>query len=322
MIFFKKIISIFISIFFIYLCLKDIPLNTLLKDVDYNLDILIIAVLLLFLINIIKSIRLRILLKYYKKKNFSYYLRPILIRQFLNTVFFFNIGEILTPFVIRKYFKCSYFEGLSILFSERIIDLTVITLIFGISLIFNDFNLGNRIIYIYFSIYFCLIFLLLFVVRFKKKIFLVPKRITQKIITGYNLSIKNKDILWFSFLLSFVVWAVFIFIDLLIFKSFEITSSIATISNIIFLTGIMVCSQFIPAAPASVGIFNFFVVETIETFYMAQGMSYDLSTKIELTSISIIVLLIYVIPDITWGGYVFYKENLSFLKKISINTKK
>ena len=70
--FFKKIASISISIFFIYLCLKDIPLNTLLKDVDYDLNILIIAILILFLINIIKSVRLKILLQNFKKKIFPF----------------------------------------------------------------------------------------------------------------------------------------------------------------------------------------------------------------------------------------------------------
>jgi uncharacterized protein (TIRG00374 family) len=326
--FLKKIISILISIFFIALCLKDIPLNSLLKNVNYNINILIIAIILLFLINIIKSFRLKILLQNYKKKNFYFYFKPVLLRQFLNTVFFFNAGELITPVVLKKYFKCSYFEGLSILFSERLIDLTVITAIFGVSLIFSDLrfvfsdlNLGNKIIYIYFTIYFLLIFLFLYVVKSKKKIFLIPQNINQKIISGYNLSIKNKDILWISFFLSFVVWVVFILIDLLIFKAFEITSLIVTLPNIIFLTGVMVFSQFIPAAPASIGIFNFFIIKTIEALYTVQGISYDLATQIELTSISIIVLLMYIIPDITWGGYIFYKETLGNLKKISLKIK-
>ena len=43
--------------------------------------------------------------------------------------------------------------------------------------------------------------------------------------------------------------------------------------------------------------------------------------KIELTSISIIVLVMYSIPDITWGGYIFYKETLGNLKKISLKIK-
>ena len=70
----------------------------------------------------------------------------------------------------------------------------------------------------------------------------------------------------------------------------------------------MVLSQFIPAAPASVGVFNYFIIETIEAFYKAKNLNFDLSIQTELTSISIIILLIYILPDITWGAYVFYKE--------------
>ena len=60
---FKKILSISISCFFIYLCLKDIPLKNLFNSVNFNLELLIFAISLLFLINILKAARLRILLK-------------------------------------------------------------------------------------------------------------------------------------------------------------------------------------------------------------------------------------------------------------------
>ena len=76
----------------------------------------------------------------------------------------------------------------------------------------------------------------------------------------------------------------------------------------------MVLSQFIPAAPASV--FNYFIIETIEAFIKAKNLNFDLSIQTELTSISIIILLIYILPDITWGAYVFYKESLQNLKKL------
>ncbi len=60
------------------------------------------------------------------------------------------------------------------------------------------------------------------------------------------------------------------------------------------------------------------MIETIAAFYNVRGINYDLTTQIELTSISIIVLLIYIIPDITWGSYVFYKESLQGLEKLKI----
>tara|TARA_B100001250_G_scaffold414263_1_gene451595 strand:+ start:2547 stop:3524 length:978 start_codon:yes stop_codon:yes gene_type:complete len=319
---FKKIISILVSCFFIYLCLKDIPLKNLFNNIQFNIYLLIIAILLLFFINIIKAYRLKVLLKYYKTKKFNFYLKPILFRQFLNTTFIGNIGEIITPVILKKYFKCTYFEGLSIVISERLIDLTVISFIFGISLLFSGLNLDNQIFYIYFVLYIFSILFFLFLVNYKKNIFFIPKKIIKNLKMGYIFSIKNIDIFLVSLLLSIVVWSVFILIDLLIFKSFKLTIQISTLSNIVFLSGMMVFSQLIPGAPASIGIFNYFIIETIEAFYNAQGIDYDLTMKTQLTSISIIVLLIFIIPNITWGGYIFYKEALFSIGKVKDYSKR
>ena len=201
-------------------------------------------------------------------------------------------------------------------FLKDLIDLTVITLIFGISLLYNDFNLGNNIIYGFFLVFLFLIFIFIFLVNYKKKILFIPENIFKNFSLGYKYSIKNKNILWISFILSFLIWMFFIIVDLLIFRAFEITNSISTLPNIIFLTGVMVLSQFIPAAPASIGVFNFFIIETIKAFYIANGIEYDLIIQTELTSISVVVLIIYIIPDLTWGGYIAYKETLEGLKKI------
>ncbi len=318
----KKILSILVSCFFIFLCLKDIPLDNLFNNIKLNFSLLLIAILLLFLINIVKAYRLKILLKNYKKKKFNFYLKPILFRQFLNTTLIGNVGELVVPFFLKKYFKCSYFEGLSIVISERFIDITVISLIFGISLLFNNLNLDKQIFFIYFGLYIFLIIFFLFLVNSKKSIIIIPQKIIKNLRLGYKYSVKNLDILWISFFLSFLIWSIFIIIDLLIFKSFEVTNGISSLPNIIFLTGIILLSQLIPGAPASIGIFNYFVIETIKAFYMVQGLNYDLTVQTQLTSISIIVLLIFILPHITWGGYVFYKEAEFSIEKIKDYSKR
>ena len=318
----KKILSILVSCFFIFLCLKDIPLDNLFNNIKLNFSLLLIAILLLFLINIVKAYRLKILLKNYKKKKFNFYLKPILFRQFLNTTLIGNVGELVVPFFLKKYFKCSYFEGLSIVISERFIDITVISLIFGISLLFNNLNLDKQIFFIYFGLYIFLIIFFLFLVNSKKSIIIIPQKIIKNLRLGYKYSVKNLDILWISFFLSFLIWSIFIIIDLLIFKSFEVTNGISSLPNIIFLTGIILLSQLIPGAPASIGIFNYFVIETIKAFYMVQGLNYDLTVQTQLTSISIIVLLIFILPHITWGGYVFYKEAVFSIEKIKDYSKR
>ena len=110
----------------------------------------------------------------------------------------------------------------------------------------------------------------------------------------------------------------YIVIDLLLFKSFEITNPISSVPNIIFLTGVVLASQLIPAAPSSIGVFNFFVIQTIQKFYEVLNLEYNAQIEASLTSISIIVLILYVIPDITWGAYVFFKETSVNLKNIKI----
>ena len=177
------------------MCLKDIPLKNLFENLKFNSYALFFAIFLLYVINFLKAQRLKILLKNYKRKKFNFYLKPILLRQFLNTVFMGNIGEVITPIYLKKYFKCSYFEGLSIIISERLIDLTVITFIFGVALLFNELNLDIQFFFIYFSIYILLIFTFLFIVNFKKKIFLIPMKIISNFNLGYKYSIKNTNIL-------------------------------------------------------------------------------------------------------------------------------
>ena len=149
--------------------MKDIPLKNLFENLKFNSYSLFFAIFLLFVINFLKAQRLKILLKKYKRKKFNLYLKPILLRQFLNTVFMGNIGEVITPIYLKKYFKCSYFEGLSIIISERLIDLTVITFIFGVALLFNELNLDIQFFHI-FSIYFTDIYIFV-IVNFKKKFF-------------------------------------------------------------------------------------------------------------------------------------------------------
>ena len=80
-------------------------------------------------------------------------------------------------------------------------------------------------------------------------------------------------------------------------------------------------SQFIPSAPSSIGVFNYLIIEIITKFHEVQNLEFSLQTQAELTSISMIILVIYILPDITWGAYLFFKEttlNLSKIKNYSI----
>ena len=259
------------------------------------------------------------MLSNYKTKKFKFYLKLPLIRQFVNSTFFGNLGEFVMPFILKKNLKVTYVEGFSITVIERFLDLSLISLIFGICLFFNDLNIYKNLINLYFLIFFISIFLTLYVMR-TKNTFLTKIKLIKYFQRGFYKSfIRNKHLLNIV-LLTILIWVFFIIIDLLIFNAFEVTKKISSLPNVIFITGVIILSQFIPAAPSSIGIFNYLVIEAINQFYIINNLAFSLQTQAELTSISMIILLIYILPDITWGGYLFFKEaalnlkNLKFIK--------
>ena len=65
----------------------------------------------------------------------------------------------------------TYIEGLSIVSIERLLDLSVISLFFGIGLYYIDFNFFNEIIILYFILYFSLILIFIFLINYKKNYF-------------------------------------------------------------------------------------------------------------------------------------------------------
>jgi hypothetical protein len=315
-----KIISLSVSIFFIYLCIKDIPLKMLLSEINLRIDLIFLSVLLLYFVNILKAYRLKYLLNNYKKKKFRFYFKPLLIRQFVNATFFGNLGEFVMPLFFKKYFRITYVEGFSITLIERFLDLTFISLIFGFFLYFNDLEIYNSIIFIYFFGFFTLLLLTLYIMQ-SNNIFLNKLKIIKQLRTGYKKSFKRNKFIYKIITLSFLIWTVFIIIDLFLFNAFEVTSKISSLPNIIFITGVIMISQFIPSAPSSIGVFNYLIIETIAKFYEVLNLEFTLKAQVELTSISMIILVIYILPDITWGAYLFFKEtnlNLSKIKNYSI----
>ena len=316
----KKIISLSVSIFFIYLCIKDIPLKILFSEINLRTDFIFLSVLLLYFVNILKAYRFKYLLSNYKKKKFSIYLKPPLIRQFVNSTFFGNLGEFVMPFLFKKYFRITYVEGFSITLIERFLDLTFISLIFGFFLFFNDLEIYINIIFLYFFGFFTLLFLTFYIMQ-TNNIFLNKLKIIKHLQMGYKKSLKRNKFIYEIITLSFLIWTVFIIIDLFLFNAFEVTSKISSLPNIIFITGVIMISQFIPSAPSSIGVFNYLIIEIITKFHEVQNLEFSLQTQAELTSISMIILVIYILPDITWGAYLFFKEttlNLSKIKNYSI----
>ena len=316
------LISFFISLLFLYLSVKDIKLIDLFNQhikVDYSY--LLLALSILYLSIYVKAYRLKILLKNYKQFKLSTYTRPILIRHFLNATVPGNLGEFAKPYILKEYLKKTYFECFSITIIERSFDLIVFALIFGIALFFNQIDLNLSFLIIYMSFFF--IGLLFFFLIIKSKV--ISKffnfDFVKHLRNGAYSALNDKyQILNTSFLTLFL-WFILITADFFLFFSFDILKSVLNIPNIIFLSGLIFIAQLVPSAPSSIGVFNYLVIEALEFFFRINNVEFDIMVKAQITSISFIVLIISILPDITWGFAVFVKETSVKLKDLRLLNK-
>ena len=58
------------------------------------------------------------------------------------------------------------------------------------------------------------------------------------------------------------------------------------------------------------------IIQTIEFYFNVNGIYIDNSIILEVTYASFIILIVSILPDITWGFFVFVKETSIQLNKI------
>lgn len=316
---YPKTISLIIGLIFLYLSVKDIELGYLLSQkIKINYIYLFLSSVILYLSIYIKAYRLKILLKKYKQLSFSTYTKPILIRHFFNAALPGNLGEVAKPYVLKNYLKKPYFEFLSIVIIERAFDLAVMLSIFWVALIFNQ--IGLDLIYVLmFTFFFLLGLILFYFLIISENIFkLFPFVFLKQFKIGANNALKDKYQIIKVSLITIFLWIILCSADFFLFLSFDVLNEIVTIPNIIFLTCLIVIAQLIPSTPSSIGLFNYLVIQTLEFFFTVNNIDFDLSLKTQITSISFIVLFISVLPDITWGLFVFIKETSLKLKDLKL----
>lgn len=316
---YPKTISLIIGLIFLYLSVKDIELGYLLSQkIKINYIYLFLSSVILYLSIYIKAYRLKILLKKYKQLSFSTYTKPILIRHFFNAALPGNLGEVAKPYVLKNYLKKPYFEFLSIVIIERAFDLAVMLSIFWVALIFNQ--IGLDLIYVLMFTFFFLLGLILFyfLIISENISKLFPFVFLKQLKIGANRALKDKYQIIKVSLITIFLWIILCSADFFLFLSFDVLNEIVTIPNIIFLTCLIAVAQLIPSTPSSIGLFNYLVIQTLEFFFTVNNIDFDLSLKTQITSISFIVLFISVLPDITWGLFVFIKETSLKLKDLKL----
>ena len=320
---FSTVVSFLISILFLYLSVKDINLSDLFNhQIKVNYLYLFLTSAILYLTIYIKAFRLKVLLKNYRQLNLDTYTKPILIRHFLNATLPGNLGEIAKPYILKSYLQKPYFECLSITIIERIFDLIIISLIFGVALMFNHIGLNLNFIILYMIFFFIGLISFIFLIKSNFIIKYFPLNFLKQLREGAFYALKDKDQIIKVSLITILLWIFLCLADFFLFSSFDVLSEILSIQNIIFLTGLTVDAQLIPSAPSSIGVFNYLITEALDFLFRINNIDFDIALKAQITSISFIVLFFSILPDITWGFFVFTKETsirIQDLKNFSNN---
>ena len=320
---FSTVVSFLISILFLYLSVKDINLSDLFNhQIKVNYLYLFLTSAILYLTIYIKAFRLKVLLKNYRQLNLDTYTKPILIRHFLNATLPGNLGEIAKPYILKSYLQKPYFECLSITIIERIFDLIIISLIFGVALMFNHIGLNLNFIILYMIFFFIGLISFIFLIKSNFIIKYFPLNFLKQLREGAFYALKDKDQIIKVSLITILLWIFLCLADFFLFSSFDVLSEILSIQNIIFLTGLTVVAQLIPSAPSSIGVFNYLIIEALDFLFRINNIDFDIALKAQITSISFIVLFFSILPDITWGFFVFTKETsirIQDLKNFSNN---
>ena len=305
----STILSFSISILFLYLSIRDIKLGDLFNhQIKVNYVYLFLTSAIIYLTIYIKAFRLKILLKNYNQLSLNTYTKPILIRLFLNATLPGNLGEVAKPYILKNYLQKPYFECLSITIIERIFDLIIISLIFGVALMFNKIGLDFNHIILYMIFFTIGLMVFIFLIKNNFIIRYFPLNFLKQLKKGAFYALKDKNQIIKVSLITVILWIFLCMADFFLFSSFDLLGEVLSIQNIIFLTGLTVIAQLIPSAPSSIGVFNYLIIEALEFFFRINNIDFDSALKTQITSISFIVLFFSILPDITWGFYVFIKE--------------
>ncbi|MBA7466992.1 hypothetical protein ES707_02187 [subsurface metagenome] len=163
----RLLISITITVFFIYFIVKNLNINDFKNLINsINIYFILIALSIHTICYLVRSLRILVLLKI-KFSEFNNIFFTVSRHYILNKILPVRIGELSLVYFLKNEQEISYTKGLGALLYLRILDLLAVPLFFivAFSINFSSFSNSNNIIIL-------LIFLILFIMLFFVFIFL------------------------------------------------------------------------------------------------------------------------------------------------------
>ncbi|MDR2457864.1 MAG: flippase-like domain-containing protein [Clostridiales Family XIII bacterium] len=283
--FFKILIGICISIFLIWLTLRQVDIKKSLElIVSVNYFILIPAILVYCFSYVVRSIRYYYILLPLKKtkvlENFPY----TVIGFFANNIIPLRLGELIRAKITGERLQMSRGSALATIVIERLFDVTIFVSFFFLILAIMPFpEFIKRSFYILTIIFFICLAILYIVLIHKDKALKVLSKIPLSLklksfitdflnrFTGGLAILKNPDILIKTFIFSAILWITEALFVLIVTYACGIQISILGAIFIVIVVGM---GGIIPTAPGYLGAFEMMGVLALSTLSVDKDLAF------------------------------------------------
>jgi glycosyltransferase 2 family protein len=322
---YKTLIGLAVSLVFLYLSLTKIDFNDILKIFSRsNPSIIIFIILLAFLVRIILTVRWYLLLHFTEKRNLRDTFNYLNIGYLINDILPGRLGDFVKSYFWAKKVNVSKADALASVIVERLFDLTGMGLIFILALLILDLPSyalkgGTILISFCFIGFFGLLLLAMnnsklshFQNKYRNKNILNWILIKANKLSLYSTFLINVRLTLILFLLTIVVWFIYLFSGFLIIQDlhpFQFSWHTAVVS-LLFISVAFV----IPSTPGNLGVYQYACILAFEI----TGVGYSREEALVFSLIS--QLPVYFLT-LLLGLYSSYSEGfkLSKLKKYTQN---
>ncbi|MFH0948734.1 MAG: lysylphosphatidylglycerol synthase transmembrane domain-containing protein [Elusimicrobiota bacterium] len=320
----RIILGIIISIFFLYLVLRNIDFKSIIDVISNGNYLWILPTIITCTLGFIfRSVRWRYLLLPVKKFHWRQLFSSLVMGFAANYIFPLRFGEVVRAYIVGKKHQISKSASFATIVLERIMDGLGILILLCLSVPFlpvfppwikHTILIAIVLFLVVFVVLTVLILKKHFVDHLKKIPFIkyeLKERIVNKIkkfIVGFEII---KDIKNFSVVLLFSI-CVWVFETLNLFFLVRIVDIHIPFSGLIFILFICVLGIIIPAAPGSIGTFEAAFVVGIMFF----STKVTVITKETAFATALIAHSIGGFYVMSLGLYYFFKEGISY-KEIS-----
>ena len=298
----------------LYYAFRNINIDDIVKSFE-SIDYIwiLVAIILLILYTIIRSIRWRLLLFSLKPVSVKDLFASNMVGYFGNSILPFKMGEVLRGYAISNNNNLKTSTVLGSIVLERVCDLGGLILVFLIVMLFYSFPYDIELSLTLSVIIILFIFILLWLISFKKELIMNKIKGTQlmgfktvisfiKTLSSFSEGFSSLNSLRSFIIVSFLTiisWFILYLVTYCTLLSLDFQLTWIEIAVVLLLTSM---AMSVPAAPGAIGthhLATYYVMNNLFTFSNIESQTY-----------AIVLHAVSYLPLVAIGSYYFFRSSI------------